>query len=640
MSSPLLSIRSATISFAKRILFEDLSLNLFSDDRVCLIGKNGAGKTSLMNAIYGKIDFDCGSRWITPRAKIGYLEQNEKMPQNISVERYILDEVQLDDHKSYLVDMICEKLEVDKNALTHTLSGGQKRRANLAKVLVLEPEILLLDEPTNHLDLDVIKWLEDYLQNYKGALLVISHDRKFLEKVSNKVFWLRAGNIKINNSGYRNFDEWSTSIMEHEERQLNNLQKKVELESGWLQTGVTGRRKRNIGRLHYLGELRAKLKTQKEIISANQNKIKIHEQESFDADAPQVIASFNNVSKSFDDKKIMQDFALKILRGEKIGIIGKNGSGKSTFLRMLVGEIKPDQGTVKLAQDLQFSYFDQQRTALKPKISYQNLSEKNSGSNNFANSTKQKEVIHYNTIKEILCENGSDYVQLANDKVRHICGYLQDFLFEAKDSETLVDTLSGGQQNRLLLAKTLANPKNFLILDEPTNDLDMDSLDILQEYLDKYQGTALIVSHDRDFLDETVTSILAFEEGGKITSHIGGYSDYVAYITKFGVGQEKSTQKATKGKNDGFSTKNDDFEAKIEQKPRKPLGKLKAELDKIPEKIEKIEKKIFELNDELINTDDRNSANLAQISIEIAGLQKEIDKLEERWAELEEEISA
>ncbi|HLD76527.1 MAG TPA: ABC-F family ATP-binding cassette domain-containing protein [Rickettsiales bacterium] len=597
MASPILSIRSASISFAKNLLFEDLNLNFFAGDHICLIGKNGVGKSSLMNAIFGRLEFDYGERWIMPNARIGYLEQNEKMPPNLTVERYILQEVNLDDHKSYLIDMICQKLEIDKNTLTDNLSGGQKRRANLAKVLVLEPEILLLDEPTNHLDLNIIEWLEEYLANLKGALLVISHDRKFLEKISNKVFWLRAKTIKINHFGYKNFDEWSNAIIEHEERELNNLQKKVELESGWLQTGVTARRKRNIGRLHYLSELRAKLKTQKEIIFANQTRIKIHDQEDFNKDAPQVIASFNNVSKSYDDKKIVENFSLKILRGEKIGIIGQNGSGKSTFLKMLIGEVLPDQGTIKLAQDLQFSYFDQQRSAIKPQ----------------------------STIKDILCPTGSDYVQLANEKTRHICGYLQDFLFDPKDTETLVDTLSGGQQNRLLLAKVLANPKNFLILDEPTNDLDMDSLDILQNYLDKYQGTVLIVSHDRDFLDQTATSILAFEGNARITSHIGGYSDYINYITKFDAYQEKMV-----------ISKNS---TKIAQKPQKPLGKLKAELAKIPEKIGKIEQKIFELNDELINSEDRNPANLAQISIELARLQKEIYMFEARWIEIEEEIS-
>src|SRR3989338_1799729 len=299
MASPILSIRSASISFAKNLLFEDLNLNFFAGDHICLIGKNGVGKSSLMNAIFGRLEFDYGERWIMPNARIGYLEQNEKMPPNLTVERYILQEVNLDDHKSYLIDMICQKLEIDKNTLTDNLSGGQKRRANLAKVLVLEPEILLLDEPTNHLDLNIIEWLEEYLANLKGALLVISHDRKFLEKISNKVFWLRAKTIKINHFGYKNFDEWSNAIIEHEERELNNLQKKVELESGWLQTGVTARRKRNIGRLHYLSELRAKLKTQKEIIFANQTRIKIHDQEDFNKDAPQVIASFNNVSKSY-----------------------------------------------------------------------------------------------------------------------------------------------------------------------------------------------------------------------------------------------------------------------------------------------------------------------------------------------------
>ena len=258
-TSPLLSIRDATISFAKKTLFESLHLHLFQRDRVCLIGKNGVGKTSLMNVIAGTIDLDRGERWITPHAVLGYLTQSEELPKNMTVFDFIIANLKIDEHKTYLIDIICENLQIDVNALTHTLSGGQKRRVNLARALVLEPEILLLDEPTNHLDLHVIEWLENYLQNYQGALLVISHDRRFLERVSNKVFWLRSGNIKINNDGYKNFDEWSQAIIDHEQREMINLEKKVGLESGWLQTGVTGRRKRNIGRLHLLEELRAKL---------------------------------------------------------------------------------------------------------------------------------------------------------------------------------------------------------------------------------------------------------------------------------------------------------------------------------------------------------------------------------------------
>jgi ATP-binding cassette subfamily F protein uup len=599
---PLLSIRDATISFAKKILFEGLDLHLFPRDRICLIGKNGVGKSSLMNAIVGTFDLDCGERWCAPNIVIGYLTQSEKLPPDITVSDFITNGLKLDDHKSYLVDIVCDHLKIDKNAFTQNLSGGQKRRANLARALILEPDILLLDEPTNHLDLEVIEWLETYLQSFQGALLVISHDRKFLEKVSNKVFWLRAGQIKINQEGYKNFDDWSQKIIEHESRQLINLEKKVELESGWLQTGVTGRRKRNIGRLHYLLDLKAKLEVQKKLVNANQNQIKLEAQK-IEEDAPQVILSLNNVSKKFDERTIIEKFSLKILRGERVGIIGRNGSGKSTMLKMMIEEIKPDSGNVKPARDIKISYFDQSRSAIKPD----------------------------STIQEILCESGSDYVQLANGKTKHICGYLKDFLFDPNDLQAIVSTLSGGQQNRLLLAKTLANPGNFMILDEPTNDLDMDSLDMLQNYLEEYQGTLLIVSHDRDFLDNVATSILSFEGDGTIISHFGGYSDYLEYKQKnkiITISLKKADEKNLK---QSLSIKNHE-----ENAIKKFSYKHKIELEKLPKKIEELEKKIHELSEELSQTEDRNSANLAQIAMEIVKYQKDLDVAEARWLELEE----
>ncbi len=606
-SPPLLSIRNATISFAKKTLFEDLNLNLFPRDRICLIGKNGVGKTTLMNAIAGNFELDLGERWITQNSTVGYLTQSEELPSNVTVAEFIMSHLKIDEHKSYVIDIVCENLQIDKNAFTQNLSGGQKRRVNLARALVLEPEILLLDEPTNHLDLEIIEWLENYLQVFKGALLVISHDRKFLEKVSNKVFWLRAGQIKINQQGYDNFDEWSQGIIDHEQRELINLEKKVELESGWLQTGVTGRRKRNIGRLHYLLELRGKLEIQKKLVKANQSYIKIESQK-LEEDAPQVILSFNNVSKSYlsnkdnTEKKLIDKFSLKILRGEKIGIIGRNGLGKSTLLKMMIGDILPDFGNVKQAKDISVSYFDQSRSQIKPK----------------------------STLQEILCESGGEYVNLANGKTRHVCGYLKDFLFDPKDVSTLAGTLSGGQQNRLLLAKTLANPGNFMILDEPTNDLDMDSLDMLQEYLMKYQGTLIVVSHDRDFLDNVVTSILAFEGDGVITNHIGGYSDYLEYKNKYNKTADVKTVKF-----DNQKTEKNTAETK-NNNAKKLSYKLKLELEKLPAKIEKLELKIKELSNELSNTEDRNSANLAHISMEIAKYQKDLDIAEERWLELED----
>ena len=596
-SHPILSIRQASISFAKKVLFEDLHINLFAQDRICLIGKNGVGKTTLMNAIMGKIDFDHGERWIMPGTTVGYLSQNEKLPPNMTVFDFIMSGLELDEDKAYLVDIVCDRLKIDKEAITHTLSGGQQRRANLARALIIEPKILLLDEPTNHLDLEIIQWLEEYLQGYQGVLLVISHDRKFLEKVSNKIYWLRAGTMIVNNHGYKNFDEWSNGIIEHEQRKLDNLEKKVQLESGWLQTGVTARRKRNIGRLHYLGELRQKLAAQRKLVKANQGYGQM-KSEKDESDAPQLIMSLKNVSKSWEDKKIFDKFSLKILRGEKIGIIGKNGCGKSTLLKMMIGEIEPDSGTLKPAHDIALSYFDQARSTIKPDSSLQ----------------------------EILCGPSSDHVHLPNGKSTHVCGYLKNFLFDPKDAKTLAGTLSGGQQNRLLLAKTLANPGNFMILDEPTNDLDMDSLDMLQEYLAKYEGTLIVVSHDRDFLDNVVTSVLAFEGDAKVTTHLGGYSDYIEYQNKY-VLEEAAKKKKEKEKK---------AEPKKENTPSKNLSyKNRLELEKIPAKIEKLEAAILILSTEINETEDRSAGNIAHISIEIAKFQKELDKVENRWLELE-----
>ncbi len=623
----LLAIKNVTISFAKKTLFEGLNLNIFAGDRICLIGKNGIGKTSLMNFIAGIIDADYGERWLMPGAKIGYLMQDENLPQNITVnsylERAIIENQQQiltkntakllspdNEDKSYIINNICSQLSIDPQSQINHLSGGQRKRLSLAKALILEPDILLLDEPTNHLDIALINWLENYLIKYKKAIIIISHDRKFLEKTSNKIFWFRAGSIKINNQGYKNFDEWSNNIIEHEERELNNLTKKVELESTWLQGGVTARRKRNIGRLHYLEELKLKLQNQRKIIGSNQQKIKIHHSE-INEDSSQLIANFINVNKSWgQDKIILKDFSLKIMRGEKIGIIGANGAGKSSFIKMLIGEIEGDSGSIKRARDIEITYFDQSRS----------------------------EIIGNSTIKEILCESGGDYIKLANGINKHICGYLKDFLFDPKDINTKCTTLSGGQQNRLLLAKKLANPGNLLILDEPTNDLDMDSLDLLQEYLVRYSGTLIIVSHDRDFLDNVATNILAFEGSGKVSHHLGGYSEYLAYKEKFidNINLSNDHQNNNQKNNLSKTSKNTESQQDISKNRQQFNSKDKYELNKINHKIAILEQEISNLSHELQKVSTKDFINFQKLTGKIGELQQQLEILENRWLELEE----
>ena len=623
---PIFSLRNAHISFAKKTLFENLNLTIFPNDKICLIGKNGVGKTTLMNAIADTVEIDSGERWQMPNSKIGYLLQDEKLPKDLTILEYLKDSIKGNnnheeehlDHKQYLIDNICSELMLETHQLCGNISGGQVKRVNLAKSLLASPDILLLDEPTNHLDIELINWLENYLRKYRGALVIISHDRAFLAKVSNKIFWLRVGDIKINNHGYENFDDWSNSIIEQENREMQNLNKKVDLESSWLQTGVTGRRKRNVGRLHYLEELRSKLNEKKRIVSGNRNKIKIHQHEECE-DNSQIVVNFHNVNKIwqnisgkeaegkiFNDKKILNNFSLKIISGEKIGIIGRNGSGKSTFLKMITKEASPDSGTVKTAINLNITYFDQQRSKISPTA----------------------------TIKEVLCDSGGDYVRLANGKTKHICGYLQDFLFDPKDLDAVCGSLSGGQQNRLLLAKSFANPGNLLILDEPTNDLDMDSLDILQEYLVNYQGSLLVVSHDRDFLDNIATSVLAFEGDGVVFNNIGGYSDYLKYKEQYHLPLTKENNRNAIDKKEEQNFNN--FNA---TKPKdKAISNIsdntrKQKISQILAKIDTVEETITNLTN--LMQQSKSKEEVQKISKEIVLQQQQLEKLEETWKKLE-----
>ncbi|MBI1259129.1 MAG: ATP-binding cassette domain-containing protein [Chloroflexi bacterium] len=602
----LLSVKDAMVRYHDFVVFENLSFNIHEGGRIALVGKNGAGKSTLMNIITGVQGLDEGERWSEQGVTTGYLRQDIVPREGETVFDYIFSEIKGEEREllTYKVDMIADALHLDQRAKMTRLSGGELRRAGLARALVEEPDILLLDEPTNHLDLEAIEWLENYLNSYSGTLLVVSHDRTFLSNITNQVFWLDRGALKVSPRGFKYFDEWSTMLLEQEERELKNRKALVTQEVEWASRGVKARRKRNVRRLELMREMRDKLKADEASYRRATAKIEIKPVKELENNA-KIVAEFYNVCKAFDEDErhitILDKFSLRIARGDRIGILGKNGSGKTTFLKLLLGELTPDQGSVKRRKELEFSYFDQKRRELAPD----------------------------DTLKKALIPTGGDYIEVMG-KTRHICGYLKDFMFDPGRVNDKVSTLSGGQKNRLMLAKVLASPKSCLILDEPTNDLDMDTLDMLEEILLQYKGTLLVVSHDRDFLDQTVTKILAFEGGGHIDSCIGGYSDYLAM--KKGEGQQKVPDADEKPQPDVKEAK------KEKQAPKKLSYKLERELGQLPDKIKNTEEEIASLSSQLADAEfyQRDPDAFHEATKRLADEQARLERYETRWLELEE----
>ncbi len=605
-STLLLNVQNALIRFGPRTLFEDLSFNIRMGEKICLIGKNGAGKSTLMNIIKGQIELDDGKRWQLQGTSVGYLQQEIHPKPGQRIRDYIFEELKNQDGShDYKIERVVEPLELNIDDLMENLSGGQLRRAALARALVEDPDILLLDEPTNHLDLDIIEWLENYLKTYVGAVLCVSHDRAFLANISDKVFWLDRGRLKICPRGFGFFDEWAGMILEQEERELQNRQKVLDQEVEWASRGVKARRKRNVRRVELMKAERAKLRSDKHALQRMLAKIEFKPGEMEEASS-QLIVQFYNVGKSYTnegrEKIILDQFNLRLQRGSRIGIVGKNGSGKTSFLRLLVGEIEPDSGKVKLARDLSLSYFDQKRKDLHPDYS----------------------------LHRVLCPGGSDYIDVMG-KSRHVCGYLKDFLFDPAMVHHPVSALSGGQKNRLMLAKILANPGNLLILDEPTNDLDMETLDMLEDMLMNYKGTLLVVSHDRDFLDQTVSRILAFEGDGRIEETIGGYQDYLeAREKRMSAAKPSVPEKAT-------ATRTSPAVKTKEKDPAKLTYTQLHELEKLPGKIENMQKEIDDIETALADPDlySKDASGFQRFSTRLVTLQHEKEKAEERWLELE-----
>ena len=591
-SDLIFSLRDVNIRFGKKEIFNGLNLNIHRNDLIALVGKNGVGKTTLMKIIMGNQEIDNGELWSYPNLNISYFTQNFEIDFSKSVEEE-MNKVILKEEEKYKIDIYCNNLNLNKKDKIKNLSGGQKRRIALAKSLIPESDIVLLDEPTNHLDLECIQWLENHLKDLNKVMICVSHDRTFLRNFTNKVFWLDRGDLKVSPKGFKNFDSWSEELLNQEARELKNRKQFVNLEVEWAQKGVKARVKRNVKRLQRARQLKAQLEKDE---SSYRLAIKSSKPIVFksSSDHSRFVAEFFKASVTYPNSsnKILRDLSVKITKNDRIGLLGNNGTGKSTFLKTLIGELQASSGSIKLKKNLEFSYFDQLRNDL-----------------NFNKS-----------LKEILVPNGGDYLTVQG-KERHVCSYLKDFQFDPKRVNDTILSLSGGQQNRLLLSKVLSNPKTGLILDEPTNDLDLETMDLLNEMLSNYKGTLLIVSHDRDFLDQTVNKILYFEGDGKASLFLGGYSDFLNHQSS-----QEEIKNVKKKLPDSKKQNNND----------KLSFKFKYELDNIPNETAKLEEKISLIKNELkdnnlyINNPDR----FEEITKELIILEKNFETKEFRWLEL------
>jgi len=591
MAPPLLTITDMALRFGENPLFDGMELSISERDRISLVGRNGSGKSTLMKVISGSVQADRGERFLQPGCHVTYLDQEPDLSGFTTLHDYVASGLTLAaEDEGYRVDIILEEIFLSPSLDPMTLSGGEARRAALARALISDADILLLDEPTNHLDITTIEWLEESLKQFRGGLVIISHDRTFLANVTNTTFWLDRGRVRRLDKGFQHFDEWSETIIEQERIERAKLDKLIDKETDWSHKGITARRKRNMGRMRALWALREQRSNQ--IAVTGQAKLGLETGKT----AGKKVIEAKNIAKSFDEKVIVSNFSLRIMRGDRIGIIGPNGVGKTTLLKILTKQMVPDTGSVIHGTNLDITFLDQKRASLNEE----------------------------QTLWDFLSDGGDHIMVRGHSK--HIISYLKDFLFDAGQARSPINSLSGGEKNRLVLAKSLALPTNFLILDEPTNDLDMDTLDLLQDMLGEYDGTLILVSHDRDFLDRVVSSSLVLEGDGKVTEYPGGYKDYIRQRAN----AEKNDAAVTATKKAGKITAPQKRGAKLSYKHQHAL-------EQVPKEIDALEKTIAKYQIKLAETDfySNDPDGFHKISQAMEQTQRDLDAKEEEWLELE-----
>ena len=589
--APIYTIRGAKLSFGLNPLFTNVDLYINRGDKICLVGRNGCGKSTLLKVIAQEIEPDDAEFFIQPGVRIGYMPQEPDFS-GFKTLREVVEAglPKNEQNQTYRADKLIEYFAINENQNPEQSSGGERRKAALARALINEPDILLLDEPTNHLDITTIEKLEDLIEKFSGAVIVISHDRMFLDHISQTTFWLDRGTLRRNNKGFGAFEEWEDQVIEQEIIEQKALNKKIAEETEWLHKGVTARRRRNMGRLRRLQQLRQERREQIKMTGSVNLEVETADLRS------KLVIEAKHISKSFGDREIIKDFSIKVIKGNKIGIVGPNGSGKTTLIKLLTKRLEPDSGFVRIGKNLEEAYFDQNRITLDPK----------------------------KTLWKTLCNEG-DHIWVRGH-FRHVVAYLKDFLFKPDQAQCPVSTLSGGEKNRLMLAVALAKQSNFLVLDEPTNDLDMDTLDLLQEVLDDYEGTILIVSHDRDFMDKVATSLIYMRGDGTVYEHVGSYSELLEKLKGL---PPKTNNKKTVNK--------EEPKVREKNKTQKLSYKEQYMLENLPKEIEKLAAENKAIEVALVNanlyTDDPQKFD--ELTTKLADNKEKLEEMENQWLEVQ-----